>query len=540
MSENEMATATQQAQAEAALELLKSLASAGEDTDTFTKACSDWARLSGDASSLPEFQSVIEQLSRKPVMEANPARENDIVRFKAQNLLRLDAHGLITDLSRDLADFMHLKKGDLIDASNSPSDVALSPSVGAVVEKTDRFGINRRLKLIPIYEHHKLVGYSAYIGLFWVSDQLSEHLRCKFDLTASEIEILALTLRRLNLRHIADYRGVALSTVRTHVARAINKLHCHSLTEAAATILELSDVVDREVETIERSQSSAVHVARRITLQSSRDTIEYRRFGPSNGHPVIILHSLEYGYLPSPSMIEVARRRHINLIFPIRPGFGDTVATRSEVASARTIVDFLTAIDVSAATIVGVSTAAPLALFAGQKSKRIERVVLVNYGLNVADKLSKIEPNWVRGLLRMALNSAASFRVGLAAMRSIVRSYGGQRFYQRLYRGQSADERYLEDSLSEFALFSNYLLSADPESVRQDIVSAFLPNKNAETSLIESTNVRVINGSNQHGVGVTESKQDAERLGVEFAEARFEGRNWLFRHPKEFFDLALD
>ena len=530
---------TQSFGAEAALELLKSLAIAGEDTEKFTQACSDWARLSGDAAVFPEFQSIVDQLARHPVSSEHLHRQARNTHYNSQNLIRLDPKGQILDISREISDFLSMKEGDEFNVPD-PTFFTGQPSPSdTIIEKKDRFGIVRQIKLVPLYEDRRQTGLSAVIGLFCVSDELRGHLQLNYDLTNSEIEILTLTLRRLNLQQIADYRRVSLSTVRTHVARAKNKLSCHSLTEAVTTLRELSEVIERDVEKIDSSLVKSSLIARRISLPSSNQLVEYRRFGPSGGRPVVMLHSLEYGYLPSEKMTSEARIRNINLFFPIRPGFGETTKAETELSSIRIITDFIAALDLSSVALVGISTSAPLALTVAHQSKRISQVVLVNYGLNVTDKLSKIEPSWVRGLLRMALNSTASFRVGLAALRSIVRSYGGQRFYERLYRGQPADEDYLKQYSAEFKLFTDYILRADPISVRQDIVSAFLPNKAAELALKNNLAVRVINGSNQHGVDVSDSRQDASRLGVDFKEAPYEGRNWLFQNPKEFFDAAI-
>lgn len=524
--------------AEAALELLKSLAVAGNDTEKFTQACSDWARLSGDAAALPEFQSIVDQLAgHSNSSDRSPGGPN---RYNAQNVIGLDSKGLILDISGELSDFLRLKKGDTLDVPHPTFFTRQSSPKYAIIEQKDRFEITRKFKLVPSFDDRRLTGINAVIGLFRVSDEVLSHLRLNFDLTHSEIEVLTLTLRRLKLQQIADYRQISLNTVRTHVARATNKLSCHSLTEAVTTLRELSEVIDRDVKKIEALPDKSSLIARNILLPSSNQKVEYRRFGPSNGRPVIMLHSLEYGYLPSQNMIEDARNRNINLIFPIRPGFGETVKAESERGSARIINEFTAALNLSSVTLVGISTSAPVALMAANQNKRVSRLVLVNYGLNVADKLAKIEPNWVRGLLRMALNSTASFRIGLAALRSIVRSYGGQRFYQRLYRGQRADEHYLKENSEKFKLFTSYILSADPSSVRRDIVSAFLPNSAAESALKSTSRVRVINGSNQHGVDVSDSRDDALRLGVDFKEASYEGRNWLFRNPKAFFDAALE
>ena len=540
MSDRKQLQASQQHRAESAMALLKSLAKAGDDPEHFAQACLDWSRLSDDATPLPEFQSVMALLSQDANLHGFTSTKKSGAAAKRDNVFELDIEGRIASIARDLSEFLALKTGDRIDIPPVLTRPESTLSPGSVLDINDRFGISRKVKIHPVFTQNQLVRLSARVGLFTFSHAVADRLRTEYGLTSSEIEILQLTLRRLNLEHIADWRGIKLSTVRTHVSRTINKLGCHSLVEAVATVLEFANVIDNEVVPVEPIGGDTSFTPRRIALNKPQDSVEYRRFGSADGRAVVVLHSLEYGYFPSKRMIETARLRNINLIFPVRPGFGETVAAESPGNAAQIIADFIAALDVSDVTLVGLSTAAPLGLLAGEISDRVARIVLVNYGLNVADKLKGIQPAWVRGMLRMSMNSPASFAVGLAAIRSIVRSYGGLRFYKRLYRNQAADEAYLDNHLQDFEAFSKYILNADAGSVRNDIVSAFLPNHDIERLQALRQKMRVINSNNQHGVDTAESEADAARLGVAFATSPFEGRNWMFQHPEAFFALALD
>jgi len=189
--------------------------------------------------------------------------------------------------------------------------------------------------------------------------------------------------------------------------------------------------------------------------------------------------------------------------------------------------------------LVGLSTAAPLALLVQDRNARIGQTLLVNYGLNVADKLKGIQPSWIRGLLRMTLNSTASFTFGFRTLYSMLRTFGGQRFYRMLYRNQSSDLAYVEDHLDQFPTMANYMAQSARPSARLDIQSAFLPNPDLESILSRSAAIRVINGAQQHGVGPEESQADAERLGVEFRLVEHPGRNWMFQHPEALFSEML-
>lgn len=524
--------------AESALELLKSLARAGDNPEEFAKACLDWTRLSGDATTLPEFHSIVAMLSGQ-----NPALDQNVTATSASDksqalVFELDLNGTASHVSRDLTDLMALRDGDVVDLTLLPDDAAKTFGQSLIIEIPDRFGIRRKLKLWPRLSAGQKRGYTARIILHSLPARIVTRLGDEFELTVSEIEILELAMRRFKLDQIAELRGIKLNTVRTHVSRLIHKLECHSLVEAITKVLEFSLALEDEAAPIEVYHEDVVSKPRQISLAGD-NTIEYRRYGSATGRPVLVLHSLEYGYLPSRQMIDVGRSRNLNVIFPLRPGFGKSSPATSARSAARIMGEFLTALDLTDVTVIGLSTAAPLALQVSDASPRIGRTVLVNYGLNVTDKLQAIQPDWIRGLLNMALNSPASFTVGLTAVRSIIRSFGGLRFYRRLYRNQSADEAYLEANLETFETMADYLLHVEARSARHDIVSAFAPNREIESLLLASPDTLVVNSSDQHGVSAAASHAEADRLGVGFIETPFQGRNWMFQHPAEFFEIAL-
>ncbi len=523
--------------AESALELLKSLARADEDPDRFTQACLDWSRLSQDATSIPEFQTVLSMISAPAadLIGPNPqpaerARENDLV-------FSLDANGVVTSLPRDLSEFLALKTGDSVQHVSLQAGADNLRISEFQIELTDRFEIVRKVRVWPKFHDGVLNGYTARVVLSSLSTGLREHLKRVHELTTSEIDILQLVFRRLNLEQVAQVRGIKLSTVRTHISRIISKLNCRSLVEAITTTMELSHALDQERPPIDIAPETNENRVRILPLTSPGKCVAYRRYGLPSGRPVILLHSLEYGYLPSIEMAKAASERGINLIFPIPPGFGSTSPAGSTQDAASLLLEFIRALELNDVTVIGLSTAAPLALHLSGERQRISKAVLVNYGLNVTDKLKNIQPRWIRGMLRMSLNSPSSFAFGLRTLTTIIRSFGGLRFYRRLYAQQASDQAYLEQNQSLFELTSDYLVRAHSQSIRHDIVSAFLNNRALETSVHDGRDIMVINSSDQHGVGADEAKADAKRLGVQFEEAPYPGRNWLFQHPDYLFNL---
>jgi len=539
MDQKQSADPSSDLRAEAALELLRSLAKAGDDPDQFAQACLDWSRLSDDATSMPDFLSVLSLLTdpgskkslERPDYEDNEADPLDV--------FTINLNGIIAKIPKPLSDLLGLIEGDKIHPNLAEMSAARAPNKAFLVEIPDRFGIKRQVKVSPVLHEGSTTGFIAYAVLTKLTLDVRMHLSENFALTQSEMEILELVLRRHSLEQIAEIRGGKLNTVRTHVSRLINKLDCHSLVEAVSTTIEISNALKLRAPPEPRKPNEDENTSRRITLETPATRVEYRRYGSSSGHPVVVLHSTEYGYMPSQRMIEAARARHLNLIFPVRPGFGDTTPAPSLQEAADMMAEFIRVLRLEDVTLVGLSMAAPLALMVQDRNARIGQTLLVNYSLNVRDKLKDIQPNWIRGLLRMALNSAASFAFGVTTLNSMIRTFGGKRFYRMLYRSQSSDLTYVETHSDAFSAMADYIAKSDRINARLDIQSAILPNPELDDLLSRAGSVVVMNGAQQHGVGPEESKADAERLGVEFRQIDHPGRNWMFQHPEALFREML-
>lgn len=525
--------------AEAAYELLRSLARAGDDPDQFAQACLDWSRLSDDAMSMPDFMSVLAVLSERPTKSHGGVSTDMGEDIDPSDMFSIDQTGAIVRVSPALSARLALIEGDCVDPALNITVPANRPARSQIIERADRFGIKRQVKVSPVVQGDEVSGYLAYLVLTRLGANVRQHMQQQYGLTKSEIEILELVLQRHSLEQIAEIRDGKLNTVRTHVARLNGKLECHSLVETVSKTIEISNAIALRSPPHPPATHTDEYGARRIKLETPNTVVEYRRFGSSSGHPVVVLHSLEYGYVPSQRMIEAARARHLNLIFPIRPGFGDTTPAPSLQKAAELMAEFIRVLKLEDVSLVGLSMAAPMALLVQDRNARIGQTLLVNYGLNVSDKLKGIQPTWIRGLLRMGLTSPTSFAFGARTVNSMIRTFGGKRFYRMLYRSQASDLAFVEENLDQFSLMADYIADSDRTNSRLDIQTAFLPNPDLEALLGRAGTVRVLNGAEQHGVGTDESEADAKRLGVDFRQVQLPGRNWMFQHPETLFAEML-
>ena len=539
MSQSDLAEFETDRRAESALQLLRSLATAGEDPDTFAQACLDWSRLEKDATAIPEFLTVLGLLSGEREKGADDLRAED----HDYDVFRIDSDGVIVSISRDLSAQLGLQVGQSI--APHLSQLSSSDADGQVmlIAIPDPYEIPRHVRLYPVAPNaYGITGYLARAVLYRFGARTRVYLGQHYGLTKSEIQILELVLRRHSLEQVAEIRTSTLNTVRTHVARIIQKLDCHSLVEAIATAMEIANALGASPppQPALLPSKEEVHTSEIRALATSGQMVEFRRYGLAGGRPIMILHSLEYGYMPSDLMIERAIDRGLNLIFPIRPGFGATSAGSCVEEDASVIRALIEALGLTDLTLIGLSFSGPLALAIQDGNPRIGRTALINYGLNAKDKMKNIHPRWVRGMLRMGLNSTASFGFGANTVLSMIKTIGGQRFFRTVYRNQESDQKFVEANTPLFEMTADYISRANKDTLRRDIHAALLPNPIIDGQIARANNLTAMISSDQNGVGSDETKADAERLGLTFRTIEHAGRNWLFQHPDTLFDELFE
>ena len=538
MSKSDLAEFETERRAESALQLLRSLAKAGEDPDTFAQACLDWSRLEKDATAVPDFLTVLGLLSGDGNHGADESRSDNIDR----EMFRVDPDGTVVSIPTELALQLGLEEGSSIAHLMSKLEYGSANGQAILISIPDSFRIERQVRLYPIMPNgHDVTGYLARAVLSRFGPHVQMHLHEQYGLTKSEIQILELVLRRHTLEQVAEIRTSSLNTVRTHIARLISKLGCHSLVEAVATALEIANALgaappsQHDLLPAEEAHQSEVRV-----VGKRGHEVEFRHYGLTSGRPVMILHSLEYGFVPSDLMVQCARARGLHLIFPIRPGFGATSVGSSIEEDAEIIKALIDALDLRDLTLVGLSFSGPLALAIQDKNPRVAQTSLINYGLNARDKMENIHPKWVRGMLRMALSSTASFAFGANTTLSMIRTFGGLRFFRTVYRNQESDQNFVEANSPLFEMFADYIAKADKETLRKEIRSALLPNPAVDRQIARARALNAMISCDQNGVGSEETKADAKRLGLTFRTIEHTGRNWLFQYPDTLFDELFD
>ena len=370
-------------------------------------------------------------------------------------------------------------------------------------------------------------------------ERVEDYLHQKLRITDAELEIIALAIQRFDIPQIAAARSNTVNTVRTHIGKITKKYGCRNFNDVITRTHELisfhetyrSFARDMEPTPAPKSHRAAVHMA----LSPHLGDIEYVRYGSGENKPMVVLHSVEYGYMPSPQFLQAAGQNGFDVYSPLRPGFGRSTPAKTVRDSAAMLAEFLERLRLNNVIVVALSTSSPTAVFLQQLSSRVETTLLVNYALDVSDKISQVRPPWLRGLLNLGLNSKESFNFAFRMTTRMFRTLGPAKFYKQIYKTCYADLAFFQNHQEEFEYSSNILFSANEDSVRQDFVSSFDPRFPVDWEQLRGTSIMCVHGDQTHGVPLGPAKERAEKYGFPFIVIEESGRNSIYHKPEQFF-----
>ncbi len=148
------------------------------------------------------------------------------------------------------------------------------------------------------------------------SPLMADMLRESFDLSDSELEIVALMIEGMDLPEIAETRGRQLSTVRTQLKTILRKTGTHSQPQLLRLVLGLAAHLP-----MPGAATAAQRDVHFLTLKSGR-RMPFHRIGPARGRPVIFLHGMLDGIGITAALGALLAGRGVQLIAPERPFFG--------------------------------------------------------------------------------------------------------------------------------------------------------------------------------------------------------------------------
>lgn len=241
------------------------------------------------------------------------------------------------------------------------------------------------------------VGYHAFLlkalQTYW-PESVDTALAELFGLTRSEREVLSGLARGRTSDQIAEERMRSVGTIRQQVKSVLHKLEVSTQLEAATMAAAAVATASSAVETAGRTLAHVPQTHREGPLEvgsflRNRRLVGYRRFGDSEGRPILFIHGPSFGAGEYAEDRRLAAKHQLAVHAVERPGYGRTrPLNRGESVLETQLADLLTYLD-----------------FAGLGRVR---VLAHEVGLILALELARRRPDLIEGIV--AVSAAPPFQ----------------------------------------------------------------------------------------------------------------------------------
>ena len=203
--------------------------------------------------------------------------------------------------------------------------------------------------------------------IYWPG-YLGPILQDLFDLTSSEIEIIRLLMMGEKVNEIAKSRSTSTTTVRTQLRSIFDKTSTKSQMECVRMVIGLALMHDSDDGDLVASRIQANLDPGHYPRENQRDLfilksgrrIDYSVFGAKAGSKcrgvVLFFHDQAFGDTWFKEAVLAASRAGIQIIAPLRPGFGRTTLYEGDasdpVVFAQDIRELLDALKIDKATVM--------------------------------------------------------------------------------------------------------------------------------------------------------------------------------------------
>lgn len=166
-------------------------------------------------------------------------------------------------------------------------------------------------------QHDHIILQEVRRGL---NDDVQDRLAQTMGLSPGESQVYFRLLEGQPIKDIATSLNKTEGTIRQQVKAVLSKAGVSSQVQLVSIAYALSLAVDRTTKppvTINHTLASAV-------LQAGpKGDVPYARFGLAGGMPVLLLHGALFGVSALPELHVAAQSLGLDIIVPIRPGYGD-------------------------------------------------------------------------------------------------------------------------------------------------------------------------------------------------------------------------
>lgn len=178
-------------------------------------------------------------------------------------------------------------------------------------------------------EHRFVIVRSSDIG--WPS-HLGPVLSDLFDLSRAEIEVIRLLIEGLKVKEIAVRRRASTTTVRSQLQSIFSKTQTKDQMDCVRMVFGLALMYDEDegnllAVRIEAAQQTAFFPRedqRHLRKLPDGRQIEYSDFGAQTGPVILWYHDQAFGDVWFKEPVQLARKKGLRIIGPLRPGFGQT------------------------------------------------------------------------------------------------------------------------------------------------------------------------------------------------------------------------
>lgn len=257
----------------------------------------------------------------------------------ARGLYNLGRNSSINDLPLSDADIKNLEVqiGRILQSStlngsggrNNPNDVQRFQN--QTTKKTILFTLNSRRD--PATNQSLVILMTNEI--YW-PQYLGPILQDLFNLTRAEVEIVRLMMNGSKVDEIAKKRSASITTIRSQLRSIFSKTDTGSQMECLRTVIGLALMHDRDdgnlvaariQATVETAQYPRENQRKVLKLENGRQ-IDYSVFGAKTGSKlkghVLFYHDQALGDTWFRGAVIAASRAGVQIIAPLRPGFGRT------------------------------------------------------------------------------------------------------------------------------------------------------------------------------------------------------------------------
>ncbi|MEP5152687.1 alpha/beta fold hydrolase [Planktotalea sp.] len=275
----------------------------------------------------------------------------------------------------------------------------------------------------------------------------------KFNLSASESEVLNALLQGESVADISERRGVGIATTRTQIRQLLEKTGSASLSDLIRQAGQIS------------AQMSAVNIARTLNASGEGDPIHYeriltsdgrllafRQFGDPEGRPVLFIHNMMGGAIWPHSIEKLAAAKGWRIIAPSRPGFGlsdstpafDMELVRKTCSDMRALLDHLM---IDRVLVIGNLSSAGLGIrFAKDHDDRVFALLTVGHAGLMDDEMIEAMSNPSRAMAKTYRKSPTALRFLIRVAVASVDVLGPNQMLRSNFRSSKPDSELLENT----------------------------------------------------------------------------------------------